>query len=88
MGKITARVIDEYNGLSVHESIKAVRILSDDYVLLIMEDYTPTIGKINGDVVILTDEGEKKYPGVDGFFKHQDNVFSLFIKSYAGNSEQ
>ena len=79
-GTITARVIDYVNGIKVIQNIKAVRIKSKGYVLLIMEDYVPTLGRIEGKIVFLTDEEEYVYENVNGFYKHQYNEFTVLIE--------
>ncbi len=80
-GEIHARIIDAENGFRLISGVYAVRIRSLDYNLLIMEDYLPTLGKIDGDIVILTDDGEVELRGVHGFYKHQHNEFTLLVDS-------
>lgn len=50
---IKVRVFDMEDGLLEYENIKSVRIVSKDYNLLIMKDYMPIIGEINGNVDII-----------------------------------
>ncbi len=78
-GKIRARVLDEVNGCQVLEHIRAVRIRSREYSLLVMEDYTPTLGSIDGDVIFVGEE-ETALRHIQGFYKHQQNEFSLLIR--------
>ncbi len=80
-GKISARVISHYDGVKFLENIVGVRIKSKDYVLLIMEDYLPTLGKIDGDVFFITTDDELPYKNINGFYKHQSNEFTLLIES-------
>ena len=47
------KVFDMKNGLVEYENVKSVRIVSKDYNLLIMKDYMPIIGEINGHVDII-----------------------------------
>lgn len=77
---ITARIIDYDTGMKVLQNIKAVRIQSSDYVLLIMEDYVPTLGKVDGRVAFLTLDDEIVYENVKGFFKHQYNEFTILLE--------
>ena len=78
-GNITVRVIDEKKGLQVLKNVKAVRVHSKDYVLLILEDYSPTIGEIEGDVFFLTEDREVIYKDISGCYKHQNNEFTLIV---------
>ena len=80
LGRIHARLIDEWNGLQVISGIRAVRIRDRHARILIMEDYLPTLGKIEGDVAIVTTEGEITYDAIVGFYKHQHNEFTLLIE--------
>lgn len=86
-GTITARVIDYVNGIKVIQNVRAVRIQSKGYVLLIMEDYAPTLGKIDGKVVFLTDKDEIEYTNVEGFYKHQYNEFTILMEQESIESE-
>ena len=78
-GNIHARIVDQRKGLQVIENVFAVRVLSEKYRLLIMEDYTPILGKVEGDVVILSTDGEITYGNIYAFFKLQHNEFTLLI---------
>ncbi len=87
VGNIRARVIDEENGLRVLTGVCVVRVRSKEYNLLIMEDYLPTLGKIDGSVTFLTREEEYRLDGVKGFYKHQHNEFTLLIEEKSAASE-
>ena len=78
-GKIKARIISMEEGLREMEGVRLIRIKSKEYNLLIMEDYMPVIGEIDGDVTILSEEEEYKISGITGFFSHRKNLFSLMI---------
>lgn len=78
---IRARIIDYQRGMKLLSGVRAVRIHSRDYVLLIMEDYMPALGEVDGDLTFLTDKGEEPYKGIRGFYKHQKNEFTLLIES-------
>ena len=56
MDGIKVRIFDIENGLREYENIKIIRIISKDYNLLIMKDYLPIIGEIEGSVDIKNDE--------------------------------
>ena len=83
-GKILARVINEKNGIQNIENVRAIRILSKDYVVLIMEDYTSTLGQVDGTVTVISDDGEAVYENINGFYKQQNNVFTLLIAEENG----
>ena len=83
-GRINARIIDVSSGLKVISGIYAVRIHSKDFYALIMNDYLPTLGEIDGDIIFLSRDGEHPYRGIKGFYKHQHNEFTLLVESYTG----
>ena len=77
---IKVRVFDMDHGLREYENIKIVRIISKDYNLLIMKDYLPIIGEIEGSVDIKNDEVNESFKNIKAFYMNSDNVFNLMIK--------
>ena len=84
-GRISARIIDVRSGLKAIEGVYAVRIHSADFTALIMNDYIPALGKIDGDVTFLSRDGEYPYYGIRGFYKHQHNEFTLLVEEHAAD---
>ena len=68
---IKVRVFDMAHGLREYENITIIRIISKDYNLLIMKDYLPIIGEIEGSVDI---------KNIKAFYMNSENVFNLMIK--------
>lgn len=83
-GVIKVRIIDEKDGLQTIEHVTAIRIHSSRYVLLIMKDYSPTLGQVDGDLSFLMADGELMVKGIRGCFKQQDNEFTLIIEEEIG----
>ena len=54
---------------------------SKRYNLLIMADYLPIIGELEGDVFFRTAEKEYQRENLKGYFMHKNNEFSLMLKS-------
>lgn len=77
---IRVRVFDLEHGLVEYENIKIVRIKSKDYNLLIMKDYLPILGEIEGSVDIKGDDVELNYKDIVAFYMNSNNVFNLIIK--------
>ena len=67
-------------GLVEYENIKIVRIISKDYNLLIMKDYLPIIGEIEGSVDIKGDDVEVNLKDIKAFYMNSNNEFNLMIK--------
>lgn len=77
---IKVRIFDLAKGLVEYEHIKIIRIISKDYNLLIMQDYLPIIGEIEGNVDIKNEELEINYKSIKAFYMNSGNVFNLMIK--------
>ena len=77
---IKVRVFDLKKGLVEYENIKIVRIVSKNYNLLIMKDYLPILGEIEGSVDIKNEDVELNYKNIKAFYMNNNNVFNLMIK--------
>ncbi len=83
------RAISIERGLEVIEQVKLVRIKSKKYNLLVMVDSQSMLGEVEGDVTIVSEEGEEKYSQIKGYYVNKNNVLSLIIEGdfNAGISE-
>ena len=65
--------------MSEMENVRIIRIKDRKYNLLIMKDYWPIIGEIDGSISF---EGtdKKDYPHIKGFYALSHNVFHLIIR--------
>ena len=77
---IKVRVFDMDDGLLEYENIKSVRIVSKDYNLLIMKDYMPIIGEINGNVDIIGQDTNISFKKIKAFYTNNNNIFNLMIE--------
>lgn len=80
MDGIKVKIFDIKNGLRVYDNIKIIRIISKDYNLLVMKDYLPIVGEIEGSVDIKNDEINMSFKDIKAFYMNSDNVFNLMIK--------
>ena len=80
MDGIKVKVFDIRDGMRVYDNIKIIRIISKDYNLLIMKDYFPIIGEIEGSVDIKNDVVNESFKNIKAFYMNSDNVFNLMIK--------
>lgn len=80
MDGIKVKVFDIRNGMRVYDNIKIIRIISKDYNLLIMKDYLPIIGEIEGSVDIKNDVVNESFKNIKAFYMNSDTVFNLMIK--------
>lgn len=77
---IKVRIFDMENGLREYDDVKIIRIISKDYNLLIMKDYLPIIGEIDGSVDIKNDSVNLSFKDIKAFYMNSDNIFNLMIK--------
>lgn len=85
-GKISVRICGRENGLEVYDNVKFVRVISKRYNLLIMADYMPMIGELDGSVFFRTEETEYKRENLKGYFMHKNNEFSLMLEKEGENA--
>ena len=68
-------------GLEVIENVAAIRIKSKEYNLLILKDYFPLIGEIDGDLEIELSDGNKLFHNyIKAYYVVENNVFSVLIE--------
>ncbi len=79
---IKVRIFDLNKGLVEYEHIKIIRIVSDTYNLLIMQDYLPIIGEIHGNIDIKNEEIDLSFRSIEAFYMNSNNVFNLMIREY------
>lgn len=76
---LLVKVLNIKSGIHTYNDVKFVRILSEKYNLLIMRDYLPVIGEINGSVELEGNESVK-FENIKGYYINKNNEFSLIIK--------
>lgn len=77
---IKVKVLSMKNGLQEYDDVQFIKIVSKDYNLIIMKDYLPIIGEINGKVEISRVNGSDIMQKIVGYYIHKHNEFKLFIK--------
>ncbi len=77
---ITTKIFTISKGIETKTGITLIRIKSKDYNLLIMKDYLPIIGEIDGNIDIQSVNDSIRYEGIKGYYMHSNNIFSLIIK--------
>ena len=77
---MTVKILNVNTGLIQYENVKFIRIKSKYYNLMIMQDYLPIIGEIDGDVKIELVTDTVELSNIKGYFMNKQNQFNLFIK--------
>ena len=74
------KIMSLENGYEELQNIEIIRIKSQKYNILIMQNYAPLIGKIDGNIEFITGDNTKKYENIKGYYLNVNNEFKLFIK--------
>lgn len=77
------RIFNLTLSLKEYDDIKFIRIASNDYNLLIMEDYVPVCGEINGTLTINSNDIDLEYNNLKAYYIYKDKTFNLMIKEYS-----
>lgn len=77
---IVVHIYSIVDGLTEIQNVDFVRIKSRQYTLMIMEDYMPTLGEIDGDLTVEAEGKTYRWEKVNGFYIHQDNLFRFMIR--------
>lgn len=86
--KLNADVVDREEGVRTYEEVKMIRVVSKDHNLLIMEDFMPVIGELEGLVEFVYDNSVVTIKDVHGFYMHKHNHFTLVIENKIGESAE
>ena len=75
---ITVQLLNIEGDVQKYDDVNFIRIISKKYNLIIMKDYLPIIGEIQGKVEIGRENETVKMDKVRGYFMHKHNQFNLF----------
>lgn len=74
------RVFTIQKGLEEYKNVQAIRIKSKDYNLLILKDYLPIIGKIEGNFEIELDNNKYNFDDIIAYYINENNIFNVMIE--------
>ena len=73
-------IFDNKNvALQTIENVRLIRVKDKSYNLLIMTDYWPVLGEVDGSIYAETDESIT-FENIKGFYLISHNVFRLILK--------
>lgn len=75
---IVVQLLDINGDVKQYEDVKFIKLVSKKYNLIIMRDYLPIIGEIQGKIEIGRENDTIKMEKVKGYFMHKHNKFNLF----------
>ncbi len=77
---IRVKIFSLQSGLEILENVKVIRIKSKDYNLLIMPDYMPLLGEIQGNIDFENSENSKSLKNINAYYMNTNNEFSLIVR--------
>ncbi len=77
---IKVKIFSLQSGLEILENVKVIRIKSKDYNLLIMPDYMPLLGEIQGNIDFENSENSKSLKNINAYYMNTNNEFSLIVR--------
>ena len=77
---IRVKIFSLQSGLEILENVKVIRIKSKDYNLLIMPDYMPLLGEIQGNIDFENSEKSKSLKNINAYYMNTNNEFSLIVR--------
>lgn len=75
---ITVQLLNIAGDVTKYEDVKFIKIRSKKYNLIIMKDYLPIIGEVQGEIQIGREKEDINMKKVRGYFMHKHNKFNLF----------
>jgi len=78
LNNIDVQLLNINGGVTEYQDVKFIKIVSKKYNLIIMRDYLPIIGEVNGEISIGTENDTIIMKKVRGYFMHKHNKFKLF----------
>lgn len=75
---ITVQLLNIDGDVQKYDDVNFIKIISKKYNLIIMKDYLPIIGEVQGKVEIGRENETVKMDKVRGYFMHKHNQFNLF----------
>lgn len=78
LNNIVVQLLNINGGVTEYTDVKFIKIVSKKYNLIIMKDYLPIIGEVQGEIEIGTENETINMKKVRGYFMHKHNRFNLF----------
>ena len=78
--KIKAKIVSMENGLQEFEEIEMIRVKGENHSLLILQNYMPLLGRLDGYVDVVLENETLRIQDVQGYYMHKQNEFSLLVE--------
>lgn len=77
---IKAKLVNIEKGLQEYDNVEMVRVKSVDHTLLILQNYMPLLGRLDGYVELVFENRTLRFNDLRGYYMHKKNVFSLLVQ--------
>lgn len=74
------KIMSLKDGVKTINDCLAIKIKSEKYNLLIMENHAPLIGEIKGSVEITSKNDKKILDNIKGYYLNVNNTFKLMLR--------
>lgn len=78
--KIKAKIVSMEYGLQEYEEIEMIRVKGENHSLLILQNYMPLLGHLDGYVDLVLKDETLRIQDVKGYYMHKQNEFSLLVE--------
>lgn len=75
---IEVQLLNINGDVTKYNDVNFIKITSKKYNLIIMQDYLPIIGEVDGKIEISMKNENIKMNKIKGYFMHKHNKFNLF----------
>ena len=76
--KIKAKIVSMEYGLQEYEEIEMIRVKSENHSLLILQNYMPLLGHLDGYVDLVLKDETLRIQDVKGYYMHKQASFRQF----------
>lgn len=77
---IKAKLVSIEKGLQEYKNIEMIRVKSADHTLLILQNYMPLLGRLDGYVELVFEDRTIRFNDLHGYYMHKKNIFSLLVQ--------
>lgn len=78
--KISMKIVSMESGLLTYENIEMIRVKSKSHTLLIMKNFMPVIGELDGSIELVFENYTMLFENLKGYYMHKKNEFSLLVE--------